>query len=79
MLNSLWIYKVASFTGEKKAVEKYESKLEVDYASTVQQGLASGVGLATVLAIIFGLYALAIWYDGGRVINVIISIMTGGM
>ncbi|RVW47424.1 ABC transporter B family member 9 [Vitis vinifera] len=50
---------VASFTGEKKAVEKYESKLEVDYASTVQQGLASGVGLATVLAIIFAGQAAA--------------------
>ncbi|KAJ9690880.1 hypothetical protein PVL29_013169 [Vitis rotundifolia] len=80
---------VASFTGEKEAVEKYERKLEVAYASTVQQGLASGVGLGTILAIIFGLYALAIWYgskliiekgyDGGRVINVIISVMTGGI
>ncbi|KAL6333582.1 hypothetical protein AAG906_028767 [Vitis piasezkii] len=65
---------VASFTGEKKAVEKYARKLEVGYASTVQQGLASGVGLGTVLAIIFEK-----GYDGGRVINVIISIMTGGM
>ncbi|CAA3029425.1 ABC transporter B family member 9-like [Olea europaea subsp. europaea] len=32
---------VASFIGENKAAEKYDSKLQIAYASTVQQGLAS--------------------------------------
>lgn len=80
---------VASFTGEKQAINKYNSKLEIAYASTVQQGLASGVGLGLVLLIVFSTYGLAVWYgskliiengyNGGQVINVIISIMTGGM
>ncbi|KAJ6301922.1 hypothetical protein OIU77_016100 [Salix suchowensis] len=80
---------VASFTGEKHAIEKYNSKLKIAYNSAAQQGLASGLGLGTMLFIVFGTYALAIWYgsklivekgyNGGQVMTVIISIMTGGM
>ncbi|KAL6991363.1 ATP-binding cassette sub- B member 9 [Sarracenia purpurea var. burkii] len=80
---------VASFTGEKLAIEKYNSKLEIAYAAAAQQGLASGLGIGTVLLIIFSSYGLAIWYgsklilekgyNGGEVINVIMAIMTGGM
>ncbi|GMP73995.1 hypothetical protein CsSME_00031536 [Camellia sinensis var. sinensis] len=80
---------VASFTGEKLAINKYNSKLQIAYAATTQQGLASGIGLGTMLVIIFSTYGLAIWYgskliidkgyNGGVVINVIMAIMTGGM
>ncbi|PSS28982.1 ABC transporter B family member 9 like [Actinidia chinensis var. chinensis] len=80
---------VASFTGEKVAINKYNNKLLVAYAATAQQGLVSGIGLGTVMLIIFGSYGLAIWYgskliiekgyNGGVVINVIMAIMTGGM
>ncbi|CAL5345305.1 unnamed protein product [Camellia sinensis] len=79
----------ASFTGEKLAINKYNSKLQIAYAATTQQGLASGIGLGTMLVIIFSSYGLAIWYgskliidkgyNGGVVINVIMAIMTGGM
>ncbi|KAK3037392.1 hypothetical protein RJ639_030154 [Escallonia herrerae] len=80
---------VASFTGEKQAINKYNSKLQIAYASTVKQGLASGVGLGTVLLVVFSTYGLAVWYgskliidkgyNGGKVINVIMAIMTGGI
>jgi len=80
---------VASFTGEKKAIEKYNNKLRVAYIATVQQGLASGFGMGILLLIVFSTYALAMWYgskliiekgyDGGSVLNIIISINTGGM
>ncbi|KAI9197883.1 hypothetical protein LWI28_006057 [Acer negundo] len=80
---------VASFTGEKRAIEKYDKKLQVAYTAAVQQGLISGLGLGTLLLIVFGSYGLAIWYgskliidkgyNGGVVINVIMAIMTGGM
>ncbi|XP_052201325.1 ABC transporter B family member 9 [Diospyros lotus] len=80
---------VASFTGEKLAIEKYNRKLKVAYAATVKQGLASGCGLGTLLMIIFSSYGLAIWYgskliitkgyNGGEVMNVIMAVMTGGM
>ncbi|XP_010559276.1 PREDICTED: ABC transporter B family member 9 [Tarenaya hassleriana] len=80
---------VVAFTGEKKAADKYESKLMIAYKTTVQQGLISGLGLGTMLTVIFCSYALAVWYgarlildrgyNGGQVMNVIFAVMTGGM
>ncbi|KAJ9135937.1 hypothetical protein P3X46_033057 [Hevea brasiliensis] len=80
---------VASFTGEKHAIKKYNDKLKVAYKTTVQQGLASGLGIGTMLLVVFSTYALAVWYgsklimnndyNGGQVITIIMSIMTGGM
>lgn len=70
-------------------MEKYESKLDIAYASAKKQGLASGVGFGSMLFIIFSTYGLAVWYggkliidkgySGGIVVNVIMAIMTGGM
>lgn len=80
---------VASFTGEKRAIEKYDSKLEVAYKSTVNQGFVSGMGLGVMMLIVFCTYGLAVWYgskliiekgyNGGQIINVIMAIMVGGM
>lgn len=70
-------------------MQTYNSKLRIAYTSTVHQGLASGLGLGSVLLIIFSSYGLAVWYgatlviekgySGGQVINIIMAIMTGGM
>ncbi|XP_048333059.2 ABC transporter B family member 9 [Ziziphus jujuba] len=80
---------VASFTGEKKAIDRYNMKLNAAYKSATHQGLVSGFGLGVVGLIVFGTYGLAIWYgskliidkgyNGGDVINVVLAIMTGGM
>lgn len=80
---------VASFTGEKQAIEKYNSKLRIAYTATIHQGLVSGIGLGAMLLVVFSSYGLAVWYgsklivnkgyNGGQVINVVIAIMTGGM
>ncbi|KAJ0081777.1 hypothetical protein Patl1_10088 [Pistacia atlantica] len=80
---------VASFTGEKRAIEKYNRKLQVAYAATAHEGLASAIGLGLLMLIIFGTYGLAVWYgskliiekgyNGGIVITVMLAIMTGGM
>nr|XP_027191250.1 ABC transporter B family member 9-like isoform X1 [Cicer arietinum] len=80
---------VASFTGEKKAIEKYNSKLKVAYKTLVQQGIASGLGMGALSLIVFSTYGLAMWYgsklvlergyNGGTVMTVIIALMTGGM
>jgi ATP-binding cassette subfamily B (MDR/TAP) protein 1 len=85
----LKIEQVASFTGEKKAIEKYNSKIKVAYTTTVQQGIVSGLGMGTLLLIIFCTYGLAMWYgsklvvekgyNGGTVMTVIIALMTGGL
>nr|ATA63002.1 ATP-binding cassette protein [Lithospermum erythrorhizon] len=80
---------VASFTGEKQAVADYDKSLVKAYKSGVQEGFASGMGLGTVMCILFSSYALAIWfgskmiiekgYTGGQVLNVIISVLAGSM
>nr|GME07041.1 ABC transporter B family member 9-like [Ipomoea batatas] len=80
---------VASFTGEKRAIDQYDSKLKIAYKSTVQQGMASGIGLGVILLIVFSTYGLAVWYGGklilhngytgGEVINVLMAIMNGGI
>uniref|UniRef100_A0A7N1A511 Uncharacterized protein n=1 Tax=Kalanchoe fedtschenkoi TaxID=63787 RepID=A0A7N1A511_KALFE len=80
---------VASFTGEKQAIAKYNESLVSAYKSGIQEGTAAGVGIGTVFLIIFGSYALAVWYgarlvissdySGGDVINVIIAVLTGSM
>ncbi|KAJ8549394.1 hypothetical protein K7X08_033101 [Anisodus acutangulus] len=80
---------VATFNGENLAINKYANTLKIAYAFTVQQGLVSGVGLGTLLLVLFSTYGLAIWYGskliiergyhGGDVINVLMAIMIGGM
>nr|KYP57637.1 ABC transporter B family member 4 [Cajanus cajan] len=80
---------VVSFTGEKQAVSSYSEFLLDAYKSGVQEGTIAGVGLGTVMFIIFGGYALAVWfgakmimekgYNGGTVINVIIAVLTASM
>ncbi|KAG1334931.1 ABC transporter B family member 9 [Cocos nucifera] len=80
---------VVSFTGEKHAIDKYNNLIRNAYNSTVQEGIASGLGVGFVLLIVFCMYGLAVWYgskliigngyEGGSVINVIMSIMTGGI
>ncbi|TKY52407.1 ABC transporter B family member 4 [Spatholobus suberectus] len=80
---------VASFTGEKQAVSTYSKFLIDAYKSGVHEGSIAGVGLGTVMFVIFGGYALAVWfgakmimergYNGGTVINVIIAVLTASM
>lgn len=80
---------VVSFTGERKAVGRYNEFLKTSYRSTVHQGIAVGLGIGTLMLIIFCSYALAVWYGarliiekgytGGYIINVLMAIMTGAM
>ncbi|KAJ8498307.1 hypothetical protein OPV22_008859 [Ensete ventricosum] len=78
---------VASFTGERRAVKKYEKYLVNAYSASVQESLISGISLGTVMLFMFAGYSLGIWYGaklilqkgytGGKVINVIFAILTG--
>ncbi|XP_003593853.3 ABC transporter B family member 9 [Medicago truncatula] len=80
---------VASFTGEKKAIEKYNSKIKIAYTTMVKQGIVSGFGIGMLTFIAFCTYGLAMWYgsklviekgyNGGTVMTVIIALMTGGI
>lgn len=80
---------VASFTGEKHAVNKYSESLKGAYSSGVQEGLAAGLGLGTGMLFLFFGYSLGIWYGsklilgkgyvGADVINVIFAVLTGSL
>ena len=55
----------------------------------VHEGVASGIGIDIILLVMFGSYAMAVWfgakmilekgYTGGDVINVIVAVLTGSM
>ncbi|KAF0933166.1 hypothetical protein E2562_014155 [Oryza meyeriana var. granulata] len=80
---------VVSFTGERRATAKYNEFLKTSYRSAVQQGAAMGLGLGSLLLIVFCSYGLAVWYGakliiekgytGGYIINVLMAIMSGAM
>uniref|UniRef100_A0A0D9YA29 MDR-like ABC transporter n=1 Tax=Oryza glumipatula TaxID=40148 RepID=A0A0D9YA29_9ORYZ len=80
---------VASFNGEKQAINTYNKFIRKAYESTLQEGVVNGLGLGTVMAILFCSYGLAVWYgsklivnrgyNGGIVINVLMSVMMGAM
>ncbi len=80
---------VASYTGEKQAIAKYNKSLTKAYKSGVQEGLAAGLGLGAVMFIVYCSYALAVWYGGkmildkgytgGDVINVVFAVLTGSL
>ncbi|PHT35053.1 ABC transporter B family member 21 [Capsicum baccatum] len=60
---------VASFTGEKQAIEDYKKSLQKAYRSGVHEGLASGLGLGSAYFILFCNYALAFWYGGKMILE----------
>ncbi|KAG6543543.1 hypothetical protein Mapa_015037 [Marchantia paleacea] len=80
---------VASYGGEKKAGEAYDSSLKKAEAAGVQQGLALGLGSGLTLFVMFNTYAMALWYGSrlvadrsvtaGDVIMVIFAVVMGGM
>ncbi|KAK2645594.1 hypothetical protein Ddye_020789 [Dipteronia dyeriana] len=80
---------VASFTGEKQAIAKYNESLTKAYKSGVQEGLAAGLGLGATTFFVFSSYSLVVWfggkmvlekgYSGGDVISVMFSVMTGSL
>ncbi|KAK1378506.1 ABC transporter B family member 9 [Heracleum sosnowskyi] len=80
---------VASFTGEKIATDKYDSKICIAYTTTKRNGIASGLGLGAAVTSVFCTYGVAVWYgsklilekgyDGGTVMNVITSSISGGL
>lgn len=83
------MYQVASFTGEKQAVEKYDKSLKSAYKTGVKEGLAAGLGMGTVMLLMFCGYSLGIWYGaklilergytGAKVMNVIFAVLTASL
>ncbi|KAK4586298.1 hypothetical protein RGQ29_023461 [Quercus rubra] len=80
---------VASYTGEKQAIAKYNKSLITAYKSGVQEGLAAGLSIGAVTFFKYCSYALAVWYGGkmivdkgytgGDVIVILISVLIGSV
>lgn len=80
---------VASFSGEKQAVKKYNKSLIKAYQSGVQEGLVVGLGFGMLMFAVFCSYSFAVWfggkmiiekgYTGGRVINVVFAVLLGSL
>ncbi|KAH7536919.1 hypothetical protein FEM48_Zijuj03G0037400 [Ziziphus jujuba var. spinosa] len=80
---------VASFIGEKRAIDKYKKLLTKDYRSGVQEGLAAGLGYGVAMFLLFCCYGLAVWfggkmiiengYSGGDVASIVIAILTASL
>lgn len=70
-------------------MDKYKRSLKSAYDASVNEGLVAGLGLGSVLLIMFCGYGLGIWYGsklildkhytGADVINVIFAVLTGAM
>ncbi|XP_010523879.1 PREDICTED: ABC transporter B family member 4-like [Tarenaya hassleriana] len=80
---------VASFTGEKQAINAYKKHLVAAYKAGVFEGTSTGLGLGTLFLVVFCSYSLSVWYGGkmilekgytgGQVVNIIIAVLTGSM
>ncbi|XP_023885640.2 ABC transporter B family member 11 [Quercus suber] len=80
---------VASYTGEKQAIAKYNKSLTTAYKSGVQEGLAAGLSIGAITFFRYCSYALAVWYGGkmivdkgytgGDVIVILISVLIGSV
>ena len=53
MILKLIVVKVASFTGKEQTIISYKKFVLKAYSSGVQEGLASGFGLGTVMLVVF--------------------------
>ena len=89
MISSSVPIQVASFAGEKQAITNYCKFLEYAYKSAVYEGLAAGVGIGVVVFVVFGSYSMAVYigakfiltkgYTGGKVMNILVAVLTSSM
>ena len=78
-----------SFTGERKVVTGYDKSHKTTDKIDVLQGSEVDFGLGSLIFITFYTYALDLWcgsqfiihggYSGGRVLNVIFTVLSGSM
>ncbi|KAH9309149.1 hypothetical protein KI387_037060, partial [Taxus chinensis] len=79
---------VASFGGEKKAVDSSKTAMVKLYKVSFQLGLASGCAHGLLLGATFSVYAFTLWYgawiiihsdySGGKVLTVLFAVLAGG-
>ncbi|KAI5074222.1 hypothetical protein GOP47_0010183 [Adiantum capillus-veneris] len=78
---------VVPFGGEKKAIQVYDKALRKASRASLQQSIATGIGIGIIMFFTFGMYAYTLWfgavfivhggYTGGRVITVLFTTIIG--
>ena len=58
-----------SFVGEKKIINAYSSALGKSYKLGKKGGMAKGLGVGCTYGLLFGAWALLLWYSSVLVIN----------
>lgn len=80
---------VYAFDGQKRELEKFSRYLDEAYQSGVKKAIATGLGMGSIMGILFCSYALAFWYGArqvnsgvmasGDVLTVLFGIVIGSM
>ncbi|KMZ57070.1 hypothetical protein ZOSMA_89G00200 [Zostera marina] len=77
---------VVSFNGEKKAVDSYNQNLKIAESKSRRQEFGKGLSSGVAISFIYFGWALGVWYGGrlilnsgytgGKVVNIILSVLT---
>ncbi|TVU07290.1 hypothetical protein EJB05_47339, partial [Eragrostis curvula] len=78
---------VVSFNGERQAIATYNKHIRKAYEFALREGVVHGIGVGSIMVVLFSSYGLAVWYgsilivnrgySGGIVISVIMAVMIG--
>eukprot|EP00249_Psilotum_nudum_P017807 c26498_g2_i1 orf=1-1242(-) len=80
---------VYSFVGEEKAVRSYKMALQTTFKLGKKGGMAKGVGIGCTYGLLFGAWALLLWYasilvlhgvtNGGEAFTTILNVIISGI
>lgn len=80
---------VYSFVGERKTIGAYRAALQTSYKLGKKGGMAKGLGVGCTYGLLFGAWALLLWYasilvihkvtNGGQAFTTILNVIISGM
>ncbi|KAG0045015.1 Multidrug resistance protein 1 [Gryganskiella cystojenkinii] len=80
---------VYAFDGQKRELQKFNVHIEEAYKSGVKKAIGTGIGMGSIMLILFSSYALAFWYGArvvrsgdmvsGDVLTVLFGVVVGSM
>lgn len=80
---------VYAFVGESKTLQSYTTALRANRALGYKGGMAKGLGIGVTYGLLYGAWALLLWFggvlvrkgdgNGGKVLSTIFAVIIGGM
>ncbi|CAG8448774.1 2904_t:CDS:10 [Ambispora leptoticha] len=78
---------IAAFGGQEREAARYKKKLDAGYELGKKQSIVQGIGIGSIMLIVFSTYGLAFYYgaklvvehkmDSGQVVNVFFAVLIG--